>query len=193
MGFFRLLTVSRVVQFTLLITLFSNLAFDGMTEVALPVYSRDYLARGAQGFGMMLSAFGAGALLGGLLADAFFRIPRRGLVALGVGIIQGTALALVPLAGGLVGATILLGASGLTIGVLNVFYMTNLQQHVPPHLLGRSMGALTMAAFGAQPVSAVAAALLIGASGPAPIFLTAGLLIVVGYLLALLSSEYRRL
>jgi hypothetical protein len=71
--------------------------------------------------------------------------------------------------------------------------MTNLQQHVPPHLLGRSMGALTMAAFGAQPVSAVAAALLIGASGPAPIFLTAGLLIVVGYLLALLSSEYRRL
>jgi predicted MFS family arabinose efflux permease len=193
-GFVKFLAVSRIVQLTLLIVLFSNLAFDAMAEVALPVFSRDYLGTGAQGFGVMLSAFGAGAVVGGLLTDALFRVPRRGLIALGLGVVQGTALALVPLVGGgLAGASVLLAASGLTIGVLNAFYMTHLQQRVPPQMLGRTMGALTMATFGAQPVSVLAAGLVLGATGPGVIFVTAGLLIVVGYLLAVPSSEFRNL
>src|SRR5262245_23253809 len=193
-GFVRFLAVSRIVQLTLLIVLFSNLAFDAMAEVALPVFSRDYLGTGAQGFGVMLSAFGAGAVVGGLLTDALFRVPRRGLIALGLGAVQGIALALVPLVGGgLAGASVLLAASGLTIGVLNAFYMTHLQQRVPPQMLGRTMGALTMATFGAQPVSVLAAGLVLGATGPGVIFVTAGLLIVVGYLLAVPSSEFRNL
>jgi len=194
MGFLRFLAVSRFVQLTLLIMLFSNLAFDAMAEVALPVFSLDYLGAGAQGFGVMLSAFGAGAVVGGLLTDALFRVPRRGLIALGLGVVQGIALALVPLVGGgLAGASVLLAASGLTVGVLNAFYMTHLQQRVPPQMLGRTMGALTMATFGAQPVSVVAAGLVLGATGPGVIFVTAGLLIVVGYLLAVPSSEFRNL
>jgi MFS family permease len=193
MRFMRLLTVSRVVQLTLLITLFSNLAFDAMAEVALPVFSRDDLSLGAQGFGVMLAAFGAGALVGGLLTDAFFRLPRRGLAALGLGVVQGLALALVPFVGGLAGACVLLAASGMTIGLLNTFYITHLQQRVPAHLLGRTMGALNVAVFGAQPVSVIAAALVLGGTGTAPIFVAAGLLIVTGYLLALFSSEFRTL
>ena len=194
MGFLRFLAVSRFVQLTLLIMLFSNLAFDAMAEVALPVFSLDYLGAGAQGFGVMLSAFGAGAVVGGLLTDALFRLPRHGLIALGLGAVQGIALALVPLVGGgLAGASVLLAASGLTIGVLNAFFMTHLQQRVPPHLLGRTMGVLTMTIFGAQPVSVLAAGLVLGATGPGVIFVTAGLLIVVGYLLAVPSSEFRNL
>ena len=132
--------------------------------------------------------------MGGLLTDALFRVPRRGLIALGLGVVQGTALALVPLVGGgLAGASVLLAASGLTVGVLNAFYMTHLQQRVPPQMLGRTMGALTMATFGAQPVSVLAAGLVLGATGPGVIFVTAGLLIVVGYLLAVPSSEFRNL
>jgi predicted MFS family arabinose efflux permease len=191
--FTRLLRVNRIVQLILLIVLLSNLAFDGMAEVALPVFSRDYLLRGAAGFGVMLSAFGAGALVGGLIANGFFRLPRRGLVALVLGVVQGAGLAVVPLAGGLTGAAALLAASGVTMGLLNTFYMTHLQQRVPPHLLGRTMGALTMCIFGAQPVSVLAAGLVLGAIGPAPIFATAGVLIITGYLLALFSSEFRTL
>src|SRR6478672_7478456 len=194
MGFMRFLAVSRFVQLTLLIMLFSNLAFDAMAEVALPVFSLDYLGAGAQGFGVMLSAFGAGAVVGGLLTDALFRLPRRGLIALGLGVVQGIALVLVPLVGGgLAGASVLLAASGLTIGVLNAFFMTQLQQRVPAHLLGRTMGVVTMTIFGAQPVSVLAAGLVLGVTGPGPIFVTAGLLIVVGYLLAAPSSEFRTL
>src|SRR4029079_3004046 len=194
MGFLRFLAVSRFVQLTLLIMLFSNLAFDAMAEVALPVFSLDYLGAGAQGFGVMLSAFGAGAVVGGLLTDALFRLPRHGLIALGLGAVQGIALALVPLVGGgLAGASVLLAASGLTIVVLNAFFMTHLQQRVPPHLLGRTMGVLTMTIFGAQPVSVLAAGLVLGVTGPGVIFVTAGLLIVVGYLLAVPSSEFRTL
>jgi predicted MFS family arabinose efflux permease len=192
-GFIRLLLVSRVLQLTLVITLLSNLAFDAMAEVALPVYSRDHLLRGAEGFGFMLSAFGAGALLGGLLTDLLFRLPRRGLVALALGVLQGVALALVPVVGGLAGACVLLAVSGLTIGVLNAFYLTHLQQRVPAHLLGRTMGVLMMAIFGAQPVSVFAAGMVMGGTGPGPIFAVAGLLIVVGYLMGLFSTEFRTL
>jgi MFS family permease len=192
-GFVKLLKVSRVFQLVLLITLFSNLAFDAMADVALPVFARDHLLSGAGGFGLMLSAFGAGALVGGLLTDALFRLPRRGLIALGLGVVQGIALALVPVAGGLAGACALLAASGLTIGVLNAFYMTHLQQRVPSHLLGRAMGALMMAVFAAQPVSVLAAGLALEGTGPMPVFVTAGFLIVAGYVLALSSSEFRRL
>jgi predicted MFS family arabinose efflux permease len=193
-GFVRFLATSRIVQLTLVIVLFSNLAFDAMAEVALPVFSRDYLGTGAQGFGVMLSAFGAGAVVGGLLTDALFKVPRRGLIALGLGVVQGIALALVPLVGGgLAGASVLLAASGVTIGVLNAFYMTHLQQRVPPQMLGRTMGALTMATFGAQPVSVLVAGLVIATTGPGPIFVAAGLLIVVGYLLATPSKEFRTL
>lgn len=193
-GFVRFLATSRIVQLTLVIVLFSNLAFDAMAEVALPVFSRDYLGTGAQGFGVMLSAFGAGAVVGGLLTDALFKVPRRGLIALGLGVVQGIALALVPLlGGGLAGASVLLAASGVTIGVLNAFYMTHLQQRVPAQMLGRTMGALTMCTFGAQPVSVLAAGLVIATIGPGPIFVAAGLLIVVGYLLATPSKEFRTL
>jgi predicted MFS family arabinose efflux permease len=192
--FMKFLATSRIVQLTLLIVLFSNLAFDAMAEVALPVFSRDYLGTGAQGFGVMLSAFGAGAVVGGLLTDALFKVPRRGLIALGLGVVQGIAIALVPLVGGgLTGASVLLAASGVTIGVLNAFYMTHLQQRVPPQMLGRTMGALMMATFAAQPVSVLAAGLVIATTGPGPIFVAAGLLIVVGYLLATPSKEFRTL
>src|SRR5262245_32528621 len=55
MRFVDLIRVSRVFQLVLLITLFSNLAFDAMIDLALPVFSRDTLLRGAEGFGIMLS------------------------------------------------------------------------------------------------------------------------------------------
>jgi hypothetical protein len=55
------------------------------------------------------------------------------------------------------------------------------------------MGVVTMTIFGAQPVSVLAAGLVLGVTGPGPIFVTAGLLIVVGYLLAAPSSEFRTL
>ena len=95
--------------------------------------------------------------------------------------------------GGLVGAAALLFASGVTMGVLNTFYITQLQQRVPEHLLGRTMGALNMCVFGSQPVSVLAAGLVLGTTGTAPVFVAAGLLIVVGYLLASFNAEYRTL
>lgn len=192
-AFLKLLATSRIVQLVLLITLLSNLAFDAMADVALPVFSRDYLLRGAEGYGLMLSAFGLGALVGALLTDAFFRVRHRGLIALGLGVIQGIALAVVPLAGGLAGAAALLAVAGVTVGVLNAFYLTQVQRQVPPELLGRTMSVLTMAVFASQPVSVLAAALVMDSTGPAPIFATAGVLVVTGYLLALSSAQFRKL
>lgn len=192
-GFLRMLTTNRIVQLVLLITLFSNLAFDAMADVALPVFSRDYLERGAEGYGLMLSAFGFGALVGALLTDRLFKVPHRGLIALILGVLQGVAVVLTPLWGGLAGAATMLAVAGLTVGVLNAFYLTQVQREVPIEQLGRTMSVLTMAVFGAQPVSVLAAGLVLSHTGPAPIFAVAGLLIAVGYLLALASPRFRRL
>src|SRR5207248_1005864 len=138
-------------------------------------------------------AFGGGALAGALLADPFVRLRRRGLLALALGMLQGAAIALVPLAGVLLGASLLLALAGAANGVLNVFYLSMLQQRLPSPLLGRSVGAQLLAAFGARPVSVVVAGTLVAGFGPAPMFLAAGLAILLAFAAGLSSSVYRNL
>ncbi|HXM55356.1 MAG TPA: MFS transporter [Candidatus Dormibacteraeota bacterium] len=187
---------SRVLQFSLLITLVVNLTYAGMTEIALPVLSRNVLMRGSAGFGAVLAAYGAGALAGALLSDAFTRAPRRGTAALGLGMAQGLVMALVPFAagaGGIVAVGACMALAGLTSGVLNVFYVAALQRRLPGHLLGRAMSLVTLSAIGANPVSVLAAGVLVGRLGPDPMFAVAGALIVVAFALGLLSPEFKAL
>ena len=60
--FWALLRVSRLLQVGLTVSIVANLAFGGLIEVALPDLAHGPLHAGATGFGMMISAFGAGAL-----------------------------------------------------------------------------------------------------------------------------------
>jgi len=63
MTFWHLARTSRVLQAAFLVSLFANITFGGLLEVALPSLAHGPFAAGVTGYGTILAAFGVGALL----------------------------------------------------------------------------------------------------------------------------------
>jgi MFS family permease len=189
----RFLATSALMRMVVLLTLVSNLAYYGMLEVALPVHSADVLGTREYGYGASLAAFGLGSLVGGLAITLLERQSRRGLVACLIGIGQGVFFAAVAFFPVLGATVVLMALAGLTCGVLNVFYLSRVQEHVPGHLLGRAMSLLMLAVFAIHPVSVAAAGVLAKASGPGLVFLAAGVSIAIAFVIGSLTKTYRNL
>jgi MFS family permease len=192
-AFWRLLRSSRMLQFSLLVTLIVNFTYAGAEQVALPVFSKVTLLDGARGFGLLLSAFGGGSLIGALLSGRLFGWRGRAKIALMLGILQGVALATIPIGHTLWVGIAALSVAGLAGGMIDVFYVSMLQSNLPAALLGRSMSALMLAAYGVYPVSVVVAGLVVQRFGPAPIFVADGIVVCAGFLLGFTSREFRNL
>ena len=192
-AFFRFLRRTRLLQVMILCTLLSNLAYFGMLEVGLPILSVDVLHAGGSGFGFALAGFGFGSLVGSFLVVRLEALRRPGIGAIALGMIQGGLFCAVALGGGLGVAVGLLALAGVTNGVLNVFYLSRIQQAVPAQLMGRAMSALILAVFAVHPVSVAAAAALARASGPNPVFVAAGASIVFAFVIGSSTRAYRNL
>lgn len=192
MTFWQLLRTSQVIQVALVVVVVANLTFGGLLEVALPTLARGTFAAGAGGFGLMLSAFGAGALIGGLGTGMLGRIPHRGLFALLAGLFQAFAVAFIPY-GGLAGATGCLFAMGVSNSFTNVIFVTIIQQIIPRHLLGRTMALIFLASFGTYPLSVAAAGFLVARFGPMFLFPVSGAALFLAIGFGLLRPELREL
>ena len=129
--FWAMLRTSRLLQTGLIVSIVANLAFGALVEVALPDLAHGPLNTGANGFGLMISAFGAGALIGSLIGGTMGRLPHRALIALLLGILQGAFVAVTPFTGGLLGAAIAIGLWGVVNAMSNVVLITLLQQRMP--------------------------------------------------------------
>ncbi|MEE8567550.1 MAG: MFS transporter [Anaerolineales bacterium] len=154
--------------------------------VLLPVFARDVLKIGAEGYGVLMAAQGSGALIGALTLAAFgdnqsksrLLLFSRGLLAVAL---AGLALSATPILSIL--ALVLAGYALITqLAVTN----TSLQLIVPDELRGRVMSTFTWALGGFWPLGS----LLIGALGdrfsaPNAVLLSAALctlLTVIGQL-----------
>lgn len=191
--FWKLLRTSTYLKFTIAIAIIANLAYAGALQVALPVFSKDSLNAGVRGYGLLLSAVGLGMLVGALFSSRLFRLPGRGKVALGLGMIQGAAFMLVPAGNTLWVGIAMLAVAEFCNGINNVFYITRLQQKLPAHLRGRGMSALLMCMYGVYPVAVSLSGFVIDNYGTLPIFLFAGSTVLAGFALGFLSSDYRTL
>jgi MFS family permease len=191
--FQQLLRDWRVLQVALFIIAVGNFLFNGAFEVALPTLAHDQLAAGAGGYGLLLAAFGAGSLLGGLGAAMLGRLPRRGIFLLTLLLCQACWYTFLPFAAGLAGAVVLLGCAGLTNSLLTVTAFTILQQQAPRHLLGRVMGMLLFASLGLYPFSVALAGLLTTRFGPALLFPLSGTMMVIAAVFGWLQREVRDL
>jgi predicted MFS family arabinose efflux permease len=192
-AFWRLLRSSKMLQFSLLITLIVNFTYAGAEQVALPVFSKTILLEGARGFGFLLAAFGGGSLVGALLSGRLFSLPNRAKAALVLGIVQGVALAAIPAGHALSAGMAALAVAGLAGGLIDVFYVSMLQSKLPTGLLGRSMSALMLAALGVYPISVVLSGLVVQHFGPTPVFLADGTVVCIGFLVGFCSREFRNL
>jgi MFS family permease len=159
-----------------------NLAFTGPLLVGLPFMSDHSLGGGSATFGILLSAFGAGALLGAVAAGSIGRMPRLGLIVLLVAIGLGIGLALLGLAPNVPIAFVVLAAMGLGGGFLNVHLISWLQGRSAPDMRGRVMSMVMLGSVGLAPISYAVAGAIVDL-GPIPLmFAVAGAIVVAASL-----------
>ena len=175
----QLVASQRVIQVILIILVAANLGSGGMGEVALPALAHGPLHTGAGGYGGLLAAFGAGALLGALTAAQTPRIQRPAMLASVTFLIEAGCLAVIPYLGGTIPAGAALMAFGALNGFGNVIVITAFQRWAPRELLGRLMGLFMFAAMGIFPVSVLVGGFVVHHLGPGPFFpITAGILAI---------------
>ncbi len=191
--FWQLLRQWRLLHVGLVIMVCLNLTAGALFEVALPSLAHGPFAAGATGFGLLLAAFGVGALTGGLLGGGVGRLPRRGAIMLVLILALAAFYPLVPFAGGLPGAMLVFAAAGIANGLLNVLFFIVTQQLTPRHLLGRVMSVLMLANLGVYPLSVALGGLVTTHFGPAVLFVATGGLMALASLSGWLEPEMRQL
>jgi hypothetical protein len=119
-------------------------------------------------------------------------IPHRGTFALLVSMLQGVAVVLIPF-GGLAGAIVCMAAMGVFNSMSNVIFVTVIQQIIPRHLLGRIMGVLMFANFGAYPLSVAVVGVIVARFGPSIIFPIGGAMLFLAVAFGLTRRQLREL
>jgi MFS family permease len=143
----------------------ANFLLTGPLLVGLPVLASTRFAEGAAAFGMILSGYALGNLIGLGLAGATTPSARV------IGVL-GTAifpfLAVIYGALGVVGSTwvavALMVVGGVGNGYLSITIISLLQRMTPPHLVGRVMALLMLSMYGLGPLSQVIAGAVLQAS-----------------------------
>jgi len=190
--FGRFLRTSRLIQISLLVSVAANFCFGGLMEVALPTLVHGPMNGGANGYGVILAAFGAGALGGGLVAGTLSQLKRKGLVAMGAALVMAISIALIP-SGGIFAAAAWMLIAGVSNSITNVILMTVIQGIIPRHLMGRIMGILLFATFGTYPISVALGGVLTNRLGPVILFPFSGLILGLTLLFAISQRELREL
>ena len=161
--------------------------FTGPREALMPVLARDVLHAGSEGLGALLSAGGAGALIGSLLMAATDggRAQRRLMAA--AAIFAGVAIAGLALSPWFPLSVVFASLSGMSTQMFFTANVTAVQMAVPNELRGRVLS-IRMIMFGLSPVGATAAgavAELVGAPytlvGGGMICLVLGLMMIRRY------------
>lgn len=139
-----------------LMVLTAVLSVFGFPYIAMmPVFARDVLHRGAEGYGALTSSIGIGAVIGALaIAWSSARIRARGRLMLGGGTAFGILLMLFAASRSLALSMVLLGLAGFAMIVNNALGNTLLQTAAPDHLRGRIMGFYSFVFVGMAPFGA---------------------------------------
>lgn len=146
--------------------------------IALPVLATRVFHLGGGGYGLMMSAFGVGALPGALLASAGPSHPTGRRVG---GLALATAAAIVATA---LAPTAWLAFAGLAVtGCVSIWFIaaanTFVQLAADPGMRGRMMGLWTMALPGSEPVTGPSVGWVTQYVGPREGFGLAGLTLAV--------------
>lgn len=155
---------SRVLTtLTLLALAASFLAFPLITY--LPVIAGEQLRSGSSGYSLLLSSFGAGAILGAVLTAQRGHAPGRGKLMLGFWLAYGACTVGAVLCGRQDLAMALLFAAGFC--AVSAFSTLNslVQEHAPSELRGRVLSIYGLCFRGGMPLGSLVAGALAGPLG----------------------------
>lgn len=172
----------------------ANLLIVGPFEVGIPALAYTRLPEGAAAFGLMVSAFGLGSLLG-LGAAAALPKPSPGrfsAVALGALSVSGVLLAAMALVNATLPALVLCLFIGVGLGFSNLLMLTWVQRRIPGSLMGRVMSLMMLGSLGLVPVSVMLAGVLVQINLSA-LLVIGGVGMAVLCLASLVSKHIRRM
>ena len=191
-SFWRFLLTSRLIQVILLMFIVIGLVSGGLIEVALPTLVHGPMHGGASSYGIILAAWGAGALVGSFFAGMLGKQKHKGLTVLLAGLIVAAAIALLPI-GGVIGAVICMLIGGVANSFIIVLLFTAIQLAIPRHLMGRVMGLLMFSSFGLYPLSVALAGVLSNQLGPAILFPCGGLVLGLAMVFGMTQRALREI
>jgi MFS family permease len=155
-----------------------NFALIGPVSIGIPALAALRFGGSAAAFGAMMTAFGAGAVLGTVLAGVRGAPQRMGIVLLAGVAALGAGLVVLGLVPNVAAAAGVLGAMGVGVSFVNINIISWLQRRSPPELLGRVMSVVMLAVFGLDPLSRVVAGFAVDLSTPG-LFVAAGALLLL--------------
>jgi len=191
-GFAYLWSQSALRVFFLLI-IAMNFLILGPVIVGIPVLAATRLAEGAAAFGIIMSAFGGGALLGIILSSVLpLKSGRFGAMLLGIISFMGFGVALMPLFSSTAVVAVIMLVIGMANGYVNIHFFTWLQKLIPQELMGRVMSLLMFSSIGLAPVSNALAGVILEINLNA-LFIGGGLLMAAVSLLSILLPAVRQM
>jgi MFS family permease len=186
----RFLRTSRLIQGTLLIFIVIGLVSGGIIEVALPTLIHGPFHGSASSYGIILTGWGVGALVGAIIAGTLGKRNHKGIVMLLAGMLFAAMIALLP-TWGIPGAIVCMLLAGFAGSIINVVLFTALQVAIPGHLMGRVMGLLLFSSLGVYPLSVTLAGTISNQLGPALFFPFSGLLLALAMLFGMTQRALR--
>ncbi len=167
---------------------------NSLLIVGVPVLADSRYAQGAAAFGLIMSAYGLGSLVGIILAGALPRPPEGhfGTILLVATAMAGIGLLTMGLAGTAVVAALTALLMGLCLGYVVIQFITWIQLRTPEQMLGRMMSILMFASQGLVPLGMAVTGALLDINATV-LFIVAGVLLVLITVIAVRSPAMRRL
>ena len=151
----------------------------GSLDILFVVLAIRVLHDGPGWVGYLNTAYGAGGLVGGVIAAALIGARRLALPILGSGALLGAALAAVAISSSTAAAALLLALVGGARLFLDVATRTLLQRIVPADVLGRVFGLVEGFSMVGLALGSVLAPLLVWAAGPKGAFVGLALVLPI--------------
>jgi len=159
--FIRRDRLTRAIVLTVMIT---NFLDAPLFAVILPVYAKQAFGR-AVDLGLMVAAFGGGALVGALAFGVIGHMLPRRATFVGAFVGMGLPFWLLATLPALPVTLVALFCSGLASGPVNPIIFTIAYERIPPAVLGRVVGTVTAGAFVAIPLGVLVAGYLLQGLG----------------------------
>jgi MFS family permease len=171
-------------------------SFVGASGVGLAVLAKNRFgggeatSPGGAAFATILSALGAGALVGMIVAGSIQMPRKRGRLVAGLAFMIGLGLVLLGFAPNVLTAAIMFGLVGLGGGMANLIVLAWMQSRTDTHMLGRVMALVMFAVSVIEPLS-LALAGLVADFNVTLMFAGAGGILLVTSALSLTSRTLR--
>lgn len=172
---------------------FVSVLVMGPLQVGLPLFAKMRFTEGAAAFGWLMTANGAGMLLGSVMSTSITRLVRGrlGLMILSFDAAAGLALAALSAVHSVSAGSALLILTGLLAGSVQIAIITWLQRRVPQAMMGRIISIVFFTFLGLAPLAAAVAGGLLKVISVTELFVGAGLSLTTLALLCLTRPSLR--